>query len=68
MPMYTFVCYDCEQPIERKLRMSQSGEMQECPACGSTETRKTLGSVAIGGIKRSTTSTASAPPSRSPFT
>jgi putative FmdB family regulatory protein len=68
MPMYTFVCRDCEQPFERKLRMSQSGETQECPACGSMETRKSIGSVAIGGISRSTTRTVSAQPASSPFT
>ncbi len=68
MPMYTFVCRDCEQPFERKLRMSQSGETQECPACGSTETRKSIGSVAIGGINRSTTRAVSAQPASSPFT
>jgi len=68
MPMYTFVCNDCEQPFERKLRMSQSGETQECPACGSMETRKSIGSVAIGGTNRPTTRTASTQPTRSPFT
>ena len=68
MPIYTFVCHDCEEPFERKLRMSQSGETQECPTCGSLETRKSIGSIAIGGINRSTAPAISAPPRRSPFT
>jgi putative FmdB family regulatory protein len=68
MPMYTFVCRDCEQPFERKLRMSQSGESQDCPACGSLNTRKSIGAVAVGGVSRSAVPAFSAPPSRSPFT
>ena len=68
MPMYTFACRECEQPFERKLRMSQSSDTQECPACGSMDTRKTIGSIAIGGISRSTAPAVSAQPARSPFT
>lgn len=68
MPMYTFVCRDCEQPFEKKLRMSQSGDPQECPVCGSAETRKSIGAIAIGGTNRSAAPAVSAPPTRSPFT
>jgi putative FmdB family regulatory protein len=68
MPMYTFVCRECEQPFERKLRMSQSSETQECPDCGSMHTRKSIGTIAISGISRSTAPAISAQPSRSPFT
>lgn len=67
MPMYTFVCRECEQPFEKKLRMSQSGETQTCPACGSTDTRKSIGAIAIGGSSRSAGRAASAPPVSSPF-
>ena len=68
MPMYTFVCRSCEQPFERKLRMSQSSETQDCPACGSLDTRKSIGVVAVGGVSRSAAPAFSPPPSSSPFT
>jgi putative FmdB family regulatory protein len=68
MPMYSFVCRECEQNFERKLRMSQSGDTQECPTCGSKDTRKTIGSIAINGVSRSAGSSISAPPISSPFT
>ncbi len=68
MPMYNFVCRECEQPFERKLRMSQSGDTQECPTCGSMNTRKSIGTIAIGGISRSPAPAVSAQPVRSPFT
>lgn len=68
MPMYTFVCRDCEQPFERKLRMSQSSDTQACPSCGSMETRKSIGAIAVGGASRSAAPAFSAPPPSSPFT
>lgn len=67
MPMYTFVCRECEQPFEKKLRMSQSGETQTCPACGSMDTRKSIGAIAIGGVSRSSAPAVSAQPVSSPF-
>ena len=68
MPMYTYVCRECAQPFERKLRMSQAGDSQACPTCGSLNTRKTIGKVAVGGMSRVAASTISTPPARSPFT
>lgn len=68
MPMYTYVCRDCVQPFERKLRMSQAGDSQACPTCGSMNTRKTIGKVAVGGISRSAAPAISVPPAGSPFT
>ena len=68
MPMYTYVCRKCEQSFERKLRMSQSSDTQECPACGSMDTRKSIGKIAIGGISRSAAPAISAQPAGSPFT
>lgn len=68
MPMYTFVCRDCAQPFERKLRMSQSGDAQDCPSCGSMETRKSIGAIAVSGVTRSVAPAFSGPPPSSPFT
>jgi putative FmdB family regulatory protein len=66
MPMYSFVCHECGQPFDKKLRMSQSGDVQECPACGSNNTRKSIGAVAVGGVTRSSVPL-SVRPSSSPF-
>jgi putative FmdB family regulatory protein len=66
--MYTYICRDCEQPFEKKLRMSQSSDTQECPTCGSGDTRKTIGKIAIGGMSHSAAPVVSAPPVSSPFT
>jgi putative FmdB family regulatory protein len=67
MPMYQFACETCGQPFERKLSMSHSGDVQECPHCGSRETRKRLGAVAVTA-GTSAAPRSSAPPPRSPFT
>ena len=66
MPMYSFVCHECGQPFDKKLRMSESGDVQECPACGSNNTRKSIGAVAVGGVTRSSVPL-SVRPSNSPF-
>jgi len=66
MPMYSFVCHDCGQPFDKKLRMSESGAVQDCPACGSNNTRKSIGAVAVGGASRSSAPVSVRPPS-SPF-
>ena len=67
MPTYQYACRECEQGFEKRLRMSQSGETQSCPSCGSQETRKLIGAVAaIGGGSRSPMA-AMPTPSRSPF-
>jgi putative FmdB family regulatory protein len=65
MPRYQYGCQVCGESFEKELRMSQSGETQICPACGSDQTRKRIGAVAVtsGGPARQ-----SAPPPRSPFT
>lgn len=66
MPMYSFVCHECGQPFDKKLRMLESGDVQECPACGSNNTRKSIGAVAVGGVMRSSVPL-SVRPSNSPF-
>lgn len=66
MPMYQYACAECGEAFEKKLSMSQSGDIQECPHCGSHETRKRLGAVAVGG-QRQTTAMPEPPVRRSPF-
>lgn len=67
MPMYQYACESCGQPFEKKLSMSQSGETQVCPNCGSRRTRKKLGAVALGAGATPTRGVQSAPPRTSPF-
>lgn len=68
MPMYEFSCQACSQPFEKNLRMSQVGEIQICPDCGSQQTRRRFSvGVAVSGGNRTAVSTF-AQPVRSPFT
>lgn len=48
MPTYQYACRQCDEGFEKKLRMSQAGDAQECPTCGSMDTRKVIGGFAIG--------------------
>ena len=65
MPMYQYACRACGHDFEKRLRMSQSGETQACPSCGSMETRKRIGSFAVGGATAAPRR--SGPPPGSPF-
>ncbi len=66
MPMYQFACRDCGQAFDKRLRMSQASQTQECPNCGSLETRKVISAIAVGGASR-VSGAAVAPPVSSPF-
>ena len=66
MPMYQYACNECGRDFEKKLRMSQSGDPQDCPSCGSADTRKRIGSFAVGGTAASAAAPTRAPVS-SPF-
>ncbi|MFQ5399764.1 MAG: zinc ribbon domain-containing protein [Anaerolineae bacterium] len=66
MPTYLFLCRDCGQSFDRRLRMSQSSETQACPSCGSKNTRKRIGAVAVNGPAR-VSGRAATPPPGSPF-
>jgi len=66
MPMYQYTCKCCGMNFEKRLRMSQASQTQCCPECGSQDTRKRLGAIAVTGA--TATTTVSAAPARSPFT
>lgn len=66
MPMYQFACRECGQAFDKRLRMSQAGHSQECPNCGSQETRKVISAIAVGGSARVSGGSIAAPVS-SPF-
>ena len=67
MPMYQFSCRDCGQGFEKKLRMAQAGAQQDCPGCGSENTKKVIGAIAIGGVSRASAPAPPARPVSSPF-
>lgn len=66
MPMYQYACRNCDEAFEKKLPMAQAGETQACPQCGSHETRKVIGAIAVSSGASATARHAAAPPS-SPF-
>lgn len=62
MPMYQYTCQTCGQGFEKQLRMSESSATQSCPACGSRETRKRLGAIAVNAGTRMSTAVSTPPP------
>lgn len=67
MPMYDFACRECGQAFEKQLKMSESGEPQICPSCGSGDTRRRMSSAfAMGGS--SSSRVVAGPLPSSPFT
>jgi putative FmdB family regulatory protein len=64
--MYQYACRSCDEAFEKKLPMAQAGETQACPRCGSSETRKVIGAIAVSSGAGATARRAAPPPS-SPF-
>jgi putative FmdB family regulatory protein len=46
MPLYEYLCQDCEQPAELLIR---SGQQPTCPKCGGERMTKLLSVVAAPG-------------------
>ncbi|KAF0108544.1 MAG: FmdB family regulatory protein [Anaerolineaceae bacterium] len=46
MPIFEFVCTDCEQSFEELLRNSEAASGVICPKCGSAQVRKKLSAFA----------------------
>lgn len=66
MPAYQYLCRTCGQGFEKRLPMARSGEQQTCPECGSLDTRKSIGAVAVNSGPSGSRLRAERPPS-SPF-
>ncbi|MCA9998450.1 MAG: zinc ribbon domain-containing protein [Anaerolineales bacterium] len=62
--MYQYQCHSCEQPFEKRLSMSRASDPQDCPFCGSADTRKRLGAIALNGVSRSVSVPVSQPAPR----
>lgn len=66
MPTYQYLCRSCQQDFEKRLPMARSGEQQVCPQCGSKDTRKSIGAIAVSSGTSGSGLRAERPPS-SPF-
>jgi putative FmdB family regulatory protein len=52
MPIFEFVCSECEQPFEELVRSAGAAIDVICPACGSKQVRKKISKFAaptVGG-------------------
>lgn len=47
MPLYAFICRDCQTSFEEKRPFARAGDPAACPTCNSANTRKQLGMVAL---------------------
>ena len=65
MPVYEYVCQQCDNPFEKLLGMSRADQAQVCPSCGSQETQRQLSAFAVSGVAQERVATR---PASSPFT
>ena len=42
MPVYEYICQECENRFEKRVGFSEADRDQECPACGSSHSRKQI--------------------------
>lgn len=47
MPVYEYVCCECQQPTEAIRRMADADEPMPCEHCGSDKTQRAMSKVAI---------------------
>ena len=50
MPVYEFVCNECEKMFEELVM--RKDEVIECPSCGSRDARKLMSTFAVAGSAR----------------
>ena len=65
MPVYEYICQQCDSPFEKLLGMSKADQAQACPSCGSQETQRQLSAFAVSALSQDTVA---ARPVSSPFT
>ena len=49
MPLFEFVCTDCNKPFEELVRSASVVDGVKCPACGSQEISKKISTFASKG-------------------
>lgn len=42
MPLYEYICQECDNRFEKRVSFSEADNEQECPACGSQKSRKQI--------------------------
>jgi putative FmdB family regulatory protein len=42
MPVYAYICQNCNGEFEKRVGFSDTDQVQECPSCGSKNSRKRL--------------------------
>jgi putative FmdB family regulatory protein len=46
MPIFEFVCQDCQKPFEELVRSASAVDSVACPSCGSGQVKKKLSTFA----------------------
>jgi putative FmdB family regulatory protein len=46
MPLYEYVCPDCQQPFEKRVSIAEA-DQTACPHCGSPQTKRQLSRIAL---------------------
>ena len=62
MPLYEFICSECEQGFEELVRNHEAAGQVNCPACGGRQVRRKISTFATnstGSISPSTRATPS---------
>jgi putative FmdB family regulatory protein len=53
MPLYEYICKECENHFEKRVGFSEADNEQECPACGSKHGQKQISLFASTGAGKS---------------
>ena len=67
MPLYEFVCDQCDTGFELLVGFSQADQPQVCPTCSGRQTHRKVSTFAMGGGALRSTEAPAARPARSPF-
>jgi putative FmdB family regulatory protein len=55
MPLYEYICQECDIHFEKRVGFSEADSDQECPACGCKQSRKQISLFAPTGSGNSST-------------
>ena len=65
MPLYNYLCEQCEAEFIELRRISEMDDLNDCPECGKDSNRRLLSGFALGTT--ATTHVPVSPQTRSPF-
>ena len=66
MPLYEFICTECEQGFEELVRNNEAAGQVNCPACGGRQVRRRISTFATSSAGSASSSTRSTSPSCAP--